>query len=386
MKKIISLLLVFSLIFSFSASVFATDEEEVDYREMGLEFQQNRLANIQKEIVRNQSYITELNKKTSYLTTEVQKLDDYILEIQETIDLLNAEIETEDKQLDAINKNKKKKLDSFNKIKEEYIKTRNHLLNIQEEENWLSNSTIKDIKNKTEVLVDLSSSYTMILEKQNDKLNQINASASLSELSSSTKKQEKETIEKKQALLQSQQNQKIELIQKYYKDAQNKNEEIDDLEISSTEVSKAIRKLQSLGYKGTSNLLKGKGVLSYPCLQGRLTSDYGMRIHPIYKTRKMHTGIDLGGNPTGTPVLASADGIVITAGWLSGYGYTIIIDHGNQISTLYAHNSKLTVKVGQEVKRGQQIAKVGSTGNSTGPHIHFEVRVNGEHTDPKEWL
>ena len=385
MKKIISLLLVLSLTLSFTVSVFATDEE-VDYKEMGLEFQQNRLANIQKEIIRNQSYIEELNKKTSYLTNEVQKLDDYILEIQETIDLLNAEIETEEQQLNIINENKKKKIESFNKIKEEYIKTRVRLLKIQETENWLEQTTVKDIKNKTEILVDLSDNYTTILEKQNNKLNQINASASLSQLSSSTKKQEKETIEKKQALLQSQQNQKIELIQKYYADAQNKNEQIDDLEISSNEVANAIRKLQSLGYKNNSNLLKGKGVLSYPCEKGRLTSDYGMRIHPIYKTRKMHTGIDIGGNSTGTPVLASADGIVITAGWLSGYGYTIIIDHGNQISTLYAHNSKLTVKVGQEVKRGQQIAKVGSTGNSTGPHIHFEVRVNGEHTNPMEWL
>lgn len=387
MKKILSIILTIAILCSFSFNVFATDEEKVNYQELGLEFQQQRLANIQREITLNQNYIVELNSKASYLTKEVQKLDDYIIEIQETIDQLNAEIEIEDNQLDIINKTKQQKLNSFVAIKEEYIKTRNDILKTIDETNWLSSTTsISDIKEKTEILVELSDSYTFILEKQNNKLNEINASASLTEISSSSKKQEKEIVEKKQSLLQQQQSQKIELIQKYYRDASNADSYIDDLELTSNEVTNAIKKLQSLGYRGTSNLLKGKGVLSYPCEKGRVTSDYGMRIHPISGKYKMHTGIDFGGNPAGTPVLASADGIVITAGWLSGYGYTVIIDHGNKISTLYAHNSKLYVKAGEEVQRGQKIAAVGSTGNSTGPHIHFEVRVDGEHTDPKEWL
>ena len=387
MKKILSIILTIAILCSFSFNVFATDEEKVNYQELGLEFQQQRLANIQREITLNQNYIVELNSKASYLTKEVQKLDDYIIEIQETIDQLNAEIEIEDNQLDIINKTKQQKLNSFVAIKEEYIKTRNDILKTIDETNWLSTTTsISDIKEKTEILVELSDSYTFILEKQNNKLNEINASASLTEISSSSKKQEKEIVEKKQSLLQQQQSQKIELIQKYYRDASNADSYIDDLELTSNEVTNAIKKLQSLGYRGTSNLLKGKGVLSYPCEKGRVTSDYGMRIHPISGKYKMHTGIDFGGNPAGTPVLASADGIVITAGWLSGYGYTVIIDHGNKISTLYAHNSKLYVKAGEEVQRGQKIAAVGSTGNSTGPHIHFEVRVDGEHTDPKEWL
>ncbi len=118
----------------------------------------------------------------------------------------------------------------------------------------------------------------------------------------------------------------------------------------------------------------------------RVTSDYGTRIHPITKTKKFHKGIDIGA-PQGTDVLAAADGKVVTAGWNSGgYGYYITINHGSGVVTLYGHNSKLLVKAGDTVKKGQVIAKVGSTGNSTGPHIHFEVLVNGSVVNPYNYL
>lgn len=118
----------------------------------------------------------------------------------------------------------------------------------------------------------------------------------------------------------------------------------------------------------------------------RVTSDYGTRVHPITKTTKFHKGIDIGA-AQGTNVLAAADGTVVTAGWNSGgYGYYITINHGGGVVTLYGHNSKLLVKAGDTVKKGQVIAKVGSTGNSTGPHIHFEVLVNGSVVNPYNYL
>lgn len=116
-----------------------------------------------------------------------------------------------------------------------------------------------------------------------------------------------------------------------------------------------------------------------------ISSNYGMRMHPILKKNKMHTGIDIG-VPMGKDIVAANDGKVILAGTNGGYGKCIIIDHGGKIATLYAHNSKLLVKVGDKVARGQVIAKCGSTGLSTGPHLHFEVRINGAHTDPMPYI
>jgi len=117
----------------------------------------------------------------------------------------------------------------------------------------------------------------------------------------------------------------------------------------------------------------------------RVSSEYGERIHPILRTRRMHTGIDIPA-PSGTNIIAANAGTVIVAGWNNSYGNMIVIDHGGGITTLYAHNSTNLVSVGDIVTAGQTIGRVGSTGMSTGPHLHFEVRVNGQHTDPRGWL
>jgi len=117
----------------------------------------------------------------------------------------------------------------------------------------------------------------------------------------------------------------------------------------------------------------------------RITSPFGYRIHPIYKTRKLHTGIDIAVSAGGT-VTAAQSGTIIYADWYGGYGKCIMIDHGGGIVTLYAHNSKLKVKVGQQVSIGESISEAGSTGNSTGAHLHFEVRLDGEMVDPMEYV
>ena len=117
----------------------------------------------------------------------------------------------------------------------------------------------------------------------------------------------------------------------------------------------------------------------------RITSYYGYRIHPVYKTRKFHTGIDVGAG-YGLNIVAAGDGTVTLATTNGGYGKCIIVNHGSGITTLYGHCSTLLVAQGDKVTKGQIIAKVGSTGVSTGPHLHFEVRVNGSTTDPLQYL
>jgi murein DD-endopeptidase MepM/ murein hydrolase activator NlpD len=116
-----------------------------------------------------------------------------------------------------------------------------------------------------------------------------------------------------------------------------------------------------------------------------LQSGFGVRIDPFLGTPAMHTGLDLHAE-TGDPVRATADGTVVAAGWSGGYGRVVDVDHHNGLSTRYAHLSSIEVRVGQSVKSGQIVGKVGSTGRSTGPHLHYETRLKGEPVDPQKFL
>ena len=131
-------------------------------------------------------------------------------------------------------------------------------------------------------------------------------------------------------------------------------------------------------------IIQGTGIFSLPS-GGRLTSSFGYRVHPILGYRRFHSGIDFGA-PHGSAIRAADSGTVIFAGWYGGYGRSVIIDHGGGLTTLYAHASELYVSERQSVERGQAIAAIGSTGLSTGPHLHFEVRRNGDPVNPLEYL
>ncbi|MCM3701111.1 murein hydrolase activator EnvC [Paenibacillus macerans] len=135
------------------------------------------------------------------------------------------------------------------------------------------------------------------------------------------------------------------------------------------------------GFKGNG------GEFGLPVNGARISSGYGTRIHPITGVKKKHTGVDFAA-PQGTDIHAAEDGVVIVAEWWSGYGNAVIIDHGDNVWTLYGHirNGGIKVETGQKVKKGEKIAEVGSTGNSTGPHCHFEVRINGNPVDPMPYL
>jgi murein DD-endopeptidase MepM/ murein hydrolase activator NlpD len=156
-------------------------------------------------------------------------------------------------------------------------------------------------------------------------------------------------------------------------------EDLEEMEAASKSIEKELKKLESQG-------TYGGGKMGWP-VSGSVSSEFGWRVHPISHARRIHEGIDISA-PTGTPVRAASDGVVVKAsnGWNGGYGNIVVIDHGSGIMTLYGHNASLASSVGQAVKRGDVVAYVGSTGNSTGPHCHFEVRVNGVAQNPRGWL
>jgi len=157
-----------------------------------------------------------------------------------------------------------------------------------------------------------------------------------------------------------------------------------ELEQNSREIEGMLQRLQQTP-EGQARLAKPWiGGLQWP-LKGRISSVYGYRKHPIYRVRKLHTGIDIAA-PTGTSIRAAAGGVVVHAARWGGYGNCVIIDHGGGMATLYGHCSRLAVNKNQAVDQGQVIAYVGSTGLSTGPHLHFEVRKGGRPVNPKPLL
>jgi murein DD-endopeptidase MepM/ murein hydrolase activator NlpD len=161
------------------------------------------------------------------------------------------------------------------------------------------------------------------------------------------------------------------------------------LELAEQRLAEDSRKIALLILSKTQSpqnmiLIPGTGQMMYPTI-GPISSTYGYRIHPILGYEKFHSGIDFAAD-YGTLIYAADSGTVIFAGWYGGYGNAVIVSHGNGITTLYGHTEEIYVAEGQAVQKGQPIAAVGSTGYSTGPHLHFEVRANGEPTDPAAFL
>ena len=175
-----------------------------------------------------------------------------------------------------------------------------------------------------------------------------------------------------------------------------KNKEVSELSEKELELHNSIEQYQneieniekeirflSLGNIGSEYI---GGSMAWP-VPGytRITSQFGMRTHPITGIFKLHTGTDIGA-PAGAIFVAANDGVVIKAQYNPAYGNMVIVDHGGGVTTLYAHGSEILVNIGQIVNQGTPVLKVGSTGYSTGPHAHFEVRVNGEYKNPLEYI
>lgn len=158
--------------------------------------------------------------------------------------------------------------------------------------------------------------------------------------------------------------------------------EYEELQRNSQEITAMIQRMEEEGRLAPQ--AGGTGQFMWP-VNGEITSPFGWRVHPIWGTQIFHAGLDIAAD-YGEPVHAADSGTVVYAGWMGGYGNAVMIDHGGGLVTLYGHNSSITVGEGQQVGKGETIALAGSTGNSTGPHCHFEVRVHGEVTSPLQYL
>ena len=351
-----------------------------------LSHRQNQLEYIQSQIRESQHMLQRLNQESDKVMQEIREIDQLIRSTDHEMQEIEGQIEEKEAYLSMIDYRREMNqlrlqasTYSFNSIMGRLVGSEEDFME------WsLSSDNIFALNLRMSELTFVYEIYNYAIDRNWSEQVDMNSMEGTLLIERNKIEEEKEMLSRKQDFIQDQLDKKIEMFNQLDQEMVTYASYNDQLQSHSKELEETIRKLQSFGYGGS--IVKGKGVLMWPTDGGRITSPFGTRIHPIDKVEQFHGGIDIGGVGHGAPVYASADGIVISSEWLGGYGRTVIIDHGSGVSTLYAHNSSLTVEVGQEVKKGQLIARTGSTGVSTGPHIHFEVRVNGERVNPLEWL
>ena len=349
MKKIIATITLCSIIFS---TQFVYGENEQVDLEKKLTENRNSQLRLDEQIIELNSKIKEIEEKISLTNEEINELDLQIDDIKSEINELENNIKNNKDQLA-----KRIKVINSN-YSMSYIKI---LLNSSSISDFLNNMYIvkQIVKQDKEILTELDENKQEIEEK-------------------------KSQIEKKKV---EQEDLKL-LLEKDNESLNNDKIEVEklkaELEKEESELESEIEKIASQSVVVEDGRIISSGSWPVPGYS-RISSPYGYRIHPIFNTRKMHTGIDIPG-PTGTPIVSIDSGKVIFSGTQRGYGKTVMIQHDDGKVTLYAHNNELNVSVGQRVQKGQVISKMGSTGNSTGPHLHFEVRINGNHVNPLPYI
>lgn len=344
-------------------------------------------ANLQNQIQESTNQLEYVQEELSSGVVKIQELDDKIRTAQQEI----SNFENQLKELQT-------------KVEE----TTNHLTHLQqdydENEKLLEErlvvlyesgeTTYLDILLKSASLTEfLSNYYTIqqVVETDTELLESISKQKAEVEITKNQLEEQKSNLKllkakKEQTYIVMQNNRTI---QENYMNQLSDNEKelqkkIEEYKAEEQRVENLIQLAAGQGYEGEYT----GGVMAWPIAKSGtyITSPFGYREHPIQGVIKLHSGIDIGNAGFGAPVIAAADGIVTLASYNGGYGNCVMINHGNGISTLYGHGQKILTTVGTQVKKGDLILEVGSTGNSTGPHLHFEVRVNGKAVNPIPYL
>ena len=364
------------LLFNLVSPTWADDT--TDSLNSELESIQGQIGNARAQKASAEEIIREIAVKLHTIQVELDAANAELDRIHSEEDKVNAQIKQIELELEAARKQLLERQDLLNKrIRAIYIHGQLNYLEV-----IMGSKNFSDFANRLELLKRvIRSDYNLI---QDIRVRQEQIQAKMNELSLQKQELEKlaaEATKAQQAIeMKRAEQQAVMDSAKAQRDAAEQMEQ--DLIASSERIRQQIQARQGGGMEPQ---VIGSGILGYPC-SGPITSPFGYRIHPIFGTTIYHSGIDIGVDE-GTPVHAADSGVVIYSGsGLTRYGNVVIIDHGNGLSTLYAHNSALLVSEGESVSKGQVVAYSGMTGYATGPHVHFEVRVNGSPTDPMGYL
>jgi murein DD-endopeptidase MepM/ murein hydrolase activator NlpD len=389
---IISVLALSALLAPFfaDASLAAAQSTNVDI-EKELANQQKRLDTMEREIKKNNAKLKDAKKKEERAINDISKLSNQLAEAEQRLNVTEL-----------------KRQQITNKLTETTTRIQDMELRIERAKKLLKGRVVAVYKygGAAEFSLMMSASgtqdalvtsYMLTKIAEQDKAlidNLISEKNALDMARAELEKQRRELerrneeMKKQKAAIQKTTNERNRMLQQARKDKAMFQAEQDELLKASRELESKVndllaQKKRNSG-KGATPLYYKGGKFAWP-LRGKITSPYGSRTHPVFKTKTTHSGIDIDGEK-GDTVRAAADGEVLYTGWLRGYGQVVIIDHGGELTSVYAHLSGIDTVENSRVKMGDKIGRVGSTGVATGPHLHFEVRVNGNTKDPMKYL
>ena len=381
MRKFLIIILAFVIcLFSIFPYVQANNETG----NTAVENLQNERNEIQNQMNEANGQLEGVQNDLSENLQQIQKLDERISESEQELNGLNSQIEELQTSMEEVENNLKKVEDAYNSQKKLLD---NYLIAVQESDETeyldvlLSSKSISEFLSSYFLISELASYEMDLLDDMQAKKDEINLSKEKLENDKKSLSEIKANQTKTARVLENTRSVRENLIAKLSDKEKEIQSKIDEYNNRFDEINREILALA----QGSIAAEYIGGELAWP-VPGytRITSKYGMRTHPITGVYKLHTGVDIGA-PRGANFIAANDGIVTKASYNSAYGNMVIIDHGGGVSTLYAHGDQILVQVGQTVKRGDPILKVGSTGYSTGPHAHFEVRLNRSCNRPNAW-
>lgn len=376
MRKICKSIMICTFLCTFSFVSYAADLNEL----------QSQKNEIQTQIDESNSQLNDVNDELTDNLKQIQKLDESIQSSEENIEKLNEEITKKENEIQQIESELEKVTEKYNTQKallDERLVEMYENDNVKYLDVILKSKSFSDFVSNYYIISELTEYDMDLLEIVDDQRKEIEQKNLKLSSQKDSLEQEKSTQKKTQIALSNTKVLRKNYVLKLNQEEQDLQAKIDEYNNQVNQIEEEIKKLAVTASFGEE--YRG-GTMQWP-IYGHytITSNYGMRTHPITGVYKLHTGVDISAT-IGSDFTAIADGIVVKAEYNGAYGNMVIIDHGGGVQTLYAHGSQIIAEVGQEVKAGDIVLKVGSTGYSTGPHAHFEVRINGSPVNPLDYV